>query len=264
MNIAYPQNMAVLDRMLVARAELAHAIGFETFADLDMSDRMVGSVSAASAFIDRVAAASQPRATREYQEFLQRKRQDVPGATAVNAWENPYYTELVRRSSYDFDALSIREYFPYDRVRQGVLDVTSRLFGVTYRPVKDAPVWHPAVETYEVLDGDERVARICFDMHPRPNKRERHGAGVDRSRRRRRTPPPEIVVVASVPGGQPGDPGLLTHDDARNLFHEFGHALGAVFAGNGKWMGPDAHRRTRLQRSLLADARRSGCGTRRR
>src|SRR5262249_14980681 len=137
---------------------------------LDMSDRMVGSVGAASAFIDRVAAASQARTDREYKQFLERKRQDVPGATAVNAWENPYYTELVRRSSYDFDARSAREYFPYDRVQQGVLDVTSRLFGVTYRPAKDVPVWHPSVDVYEVRDHDELIARIYFDTHPRPNK----------------------------------------------------------------------------------------------
>jgi len=236
-NIAYPENMAVLNRMLAARAEIAHLIGFDSYADYDMSDRMVGSTSAASAFIDRVAAASKVRAEREYEELLKRKRQDVPGATAVNAWENAYYVELVRRTSYDIDALSVREYFPFDRVRQGVLDVTSRLFGVTYRPAKDVPVWHPSVEAYEILDQGEVIGRFYFDMHPRPNKQNNSPlastvrAGVAGRRL------PEVVVVASVAGGQPGDPGLLTHDDARSFFHEFGHLLGTVFAGNGKWMG---------------------------
>ncbi len=237
MNIAYPENIAVLSRMLAARAEIARLTGFDSYADFDMSDRMVGTAHAASAFIDRVADASKARADREYEQLLKRKQQDVPGATTVNAWENAYYVELVRRTSYDIDALSVREYFPFDRVRQGVLDVTARLFGITYRPAKDVPVWHPSVEAYEILDHGELIGRFYFDMHPRPFKPNNSPlastvrAGVAGRRL------PEVVILASVPGGQPGDSGLLTHDDARNFFHEFGHLLATVFAGNGKWMG---------------------------
>ncbi|OLC83133.1 MAG: hypothetical protein AUH72_05090 [Acidobacteria bacterium 13_1_40CM_4_65_8] len=236
-NIAYPENLAILGRMLATRAEIAHLIGFNSYADYDMADRMVGSSKAASEFIDRVAASSKARAEREYEELLKRKRQDVPGATAVNAWENAYYTELVRRSIFDFNALSVREYFPFDRVRQGVFDVTSRLFGVTYRPAKDVPVWHPSVEAYEMLDKGEVIGRFYLDMHPRPNKQNNSPlsstvrAGVAGRRL------PEVVVIGGVPGGQAGDPGLLTHDDAKTFFHEFGHLVAAIVAGNGKWMG---------------------------
>jgi thimet oligopeptidase len=236
-NIGYPENLAVLDRMVATRAEIAHLIGFTSYADYDMADRMVGSAKAASAFIDRVAEASRARAEREYAELLKRKRQDVPGADAVNSWENAYYTELVRRSIFDFDALSVREYFPFDRVRQGVFDVTSRLFGVTYRPAKDVPVWHPSVEAYEMLEKGDVIGRFYLDMHPRPNKQNNSplAATVRAGLAGRRLP--EVVVIGGVPGGQPGDPGLLTHEDAKTFFHEFGHLVAAIVAGNGKWMG---------------------------
>ena len=92
-------------------------------------------------FIDRVVAASGPKAMREYDTILKRKQQDVPDATVVNAWERSFYAELVRQSNYDFDSQSVRPYFAFDRVKQGLFDVTSRLFGVSFRPVKNVPVW---------------------------------------------------------------------------------------------------------------------------
>jgi len=236
-NIAYPANVDVLNRILAMRAELAHHLGFETYAAYDMSSRMSGSVNAVSEFIDRVAAASAPKAKREYAELLKRKQQDVPGANVINAWESAYYTELVRKEQYDFDARLLGPYFPYDRVRQGVFDVTSRLFGVTYRPAKDVPVWHPSVEAYEMLEDGKTIGRFYLDTHPRQRK-QNTGAitytvrGGVAGRRL-----PEIVLVASMPGGQPGDPGLLTHTDATNFFHEFGHLTHGFVSRNVPYFG---------------------------
>ena len=138
-NRAYPKNMEVLDKMIAQRAELAKLVGYPNWADYITADKMVGSAAKASEFIDRIVAASGPKAEREYDVLLKRKQQDVPGATVVNAWESAYYAELVRKASYNFDSQSVRPYFPFDRVKQGLLDVTSRLFGVTYRPVTNVP-----------------------------------------------------------------------------------------------------------------------------
>ena len=143
-NRAHPKNIEVLDRMLAKRAELARILGYDTWANYITADKMVESAPNASAFIDRIVAASTAKAQREYDALLKRKQQDVPGATVVNGWERAYYSELVRKASYDFDSQAVRPYLPFDRVKQGLLDVTSRLFGVTYRPMKDAPVWDPA------------------------------------------------------------------------------------------------------------------------
>lgn len=235
-NIGYPANIAVLERMVTLRGEIARALGQPNWATADMLDRMSGSVGAVSDFIDRVVEASGRKAAREYDELLKRKKQDVPGATGINAWENTYYSELVRRASYDFDAQSVRPYFPYDRVKQGVLDVTSALYGVTYRPVKDVPVWYASVEAYEMLEGGSVIGRVYLDMHPRPNKQNNNAitstvrVGVAGRQL------PEVVMVAAYPGGQPGDPGLMTHDEVASFFHEFGHAVHAILSVR-PWFG---------------------------
>jgi thimet oligopeptidase len=236
-NIAYPANMATLDRILLTQHQIAQAIGFNTYADYDMADRMVGTAKAASEFIERVAAASKARAEREYEALLKRKRQDVPDAPVVNAWENAYYTELVRKANFDFDARSVRPYLPYEHVRDGVLEITSRLFGITYRPIKDAPVWHSSVEAYEALENDAVIGRIYLDTHRRPNKLNSSGLTTAVRPGLAGRSLPEAVLIMSVPGGEPGDPGLLSIEDVKTVFHEFGHVLAGILAGNGKWFG---------------------------
>ncbi len=235
-NRAYPKNVDVLDRMIARRAELARLLGYDSWANYITADKMVASANNASAFIDRIVAASGPKAQHEFDALLKRKQQDAPGATAVQAWERLYYSELVRQASYNFDSQVVRPYFPFDRVKQGLLDVTGRLFGVTYRPVKSAPVWHASVEAYEMLKDGTLVGRFYLDMHPRPNKFN-HAAefGIRTGIARRQIP--EAALVCNLPGGQPGDPGLMTHDDVVTFFHEFGHLVHALIGGHHQWIG---------------------------
>jgi thimet oligopeptidase len=235
-NRAYPKNIEVLDTMLARRAELARLVGYGTWADYITADKMVGSAKNASEFIDRIVAASGPKAEREYAAILKRKQQDDPRATAVNGWERSYYAELVRKSEYAFDSQSVRPYLPFDRVKQGLLDVTSRLFGVTYKRLSDAPVWDPSVEAYEMLEDGKMIGRFYLDMHPRPNKYN-HAAefGIRSGVTGRQMP--EAALVCNLPGGQPGDPGLMTHDDVVTFFHEFGHLVHALLSGRHAWIG---------------------------
>jgi thimet oligopeptidase len=235
-NRAYPNNIAVLDKMIAKRAELAKLVGYHDWANYITADKMVESAKNASTFIDRIVAASGPKAEREYAALLKRKQQDVPGATVVNLWENTYYAELVRKASYDFDSQSVRPYFAFDRVKQGLLDVTSQLFGLTYKRVPDAPVWDGSVEAYELRENGAVIGRFYLDMHPRPNKYN-HAAqfGIRTGVAGRQIP--EAALVCNLPGGQPGDPGLMTHDDLVTFFHEFGHLVHALVAGHHRWIG---------------------------
>jgi thimet oligopeptidase len=235
-NRGYPKNMEVLDKMIARRAELARLVGYGNWADYITADKMVESATHASAFIDRIVAASGPKAQTEYRALLKRKQQNVPNATVVNAWERAYYAELVRKASYDFDSQSVRPYFPFDRVKQGLLDVTSQLFGVTYRPIKDAPVWDPSVEAYEMLENGQLIGRFYLDMHPRPNKYN-HAAEFPIRTGVAGRQIAEAALVCNLPGGQPGDPGLMTHDDVTTFFHEFGHLVHTLVAGRHQWVG---------------------------
>lgn len=236
-NVAYPANLAVLERMVTVRAELAHTLGYADWASYDLGDRMAGTPQNAAAFIDRVVAASGAKAEADYRQLLDRKRQDQPGATVINSWERRYYTELVRQASYNFDSQAMRPYFSYDRVRDGVFSVTGRLFGLEFRPVTGVPVWHPSVETYEVFENNRLVGRIYLDMHPRADK---GGGGASTSTPRagvRDRQVPEVVLICRFPGGQAGDAGLMTYSQVTEFFHEFGHLIHAVSSGRQQWIG---------------------------
>jgi len=243
--VAHPENVAVLSKMLAVRAEMARLLGYPTWASHDMASRMSGDVKTVSSFIDRVVAAASRKATREYDELLKAKRQAVPGS-ALNVWDRPFYGEQIRRQSYAFDSQTIRPYFAANRVLQGVLDVTSRIFTVTYRPVSNVNVWHPSVRVYEMLDEGRVVGRLYLDLYPRTGKASnaftstvRQGAAEKHI--------PEAILVASLSGGRADDPGLMTHDEVRTLFHEFGHIVHRLIGGHRRWYGMSS---THLERDF--------------
>ena len=237
-NLAYPENVDILKQIITRRQELARLLGYASFTDFDAASRMVATASRASDFITNAIANAKPKVAREYAELLKAKRQDVPDAQTINAWEYAYYRERVRQASYAFDSQSVRPYFAYDRVRDGLLSIATQMFGYTFRERKDIPVWHPSVQVYDMLDGGRVIGRLYFDMHPRPNKQAlgdltAMGAlGVEGRQ------VPEAVMQAGLPGGQPGDPGLLTYDNVRAIvFHEFAHAIQNILAAHQRYVG---------------------------
>lgn len=234
--VAYPQNLEVLGRMLRVRAEIARLLGYPSWASYDMAARMSGDVKTVSAFIDTIVAAAEPKAAREAKELLALKQRDVPGAS-LQVWDRAYYAELVRRASYDFDSQALRPYLPFERVFAGVFDVTGRVFGLTFRSVSDVTVWHPSVRVYDILDGTRRIGRVYLDLHPRANKSATSASVTTVRQGVEGRHLPEAVLVASLPGGEPGDPGLMTHDEARTLFHEFGHLVHRLVGGHRQWGG---------------------------
>jgi thimet oligopeptidase len=234
-NRGYPKNIETLDKMIARRAELANLVGYKTWADYITADKMVGTAPNASQFIDRVVAASGSKADREFDILLKRKQQDAPGATGVVGWERLYYSELVRKASYDFDSQAVRPYFAFDRVKQGLFDVTSKLFGVTYRSI-NVPTWDKSVEAYEMLENGQVIGRFYLDMHPRKDKYNHAAAFPIRAGVMGRQIP-EASLVCNLPGGEPGDPGLMSHDDVQTFFHEFGHLVHALVSGRHQWVG---------------------------
>ena len=235
-NKAYPENMAVLDRLAAKRYELANLLGYATWADYVTADKMIKSPANAADFITKIAGAARARARGEYEELLARKKRDAPGAMQINRWEANYYAELVRQANYDFDSQSVRPYFPYEQVKQGVLNVTGKLFGVKFRRVKNAPVWHPSVECWEMFENEKPVGRFYLDMHPREGKFS-HAAqfGVKTGVAGKQIP--EAALICNFPGGEKDEAGLMEYSDVRTFFHEFGHLLHTLFGGQQQWVG---------------------------
>ena len=228
----YPKNGPVLDAILQKRYELANLLNYATWADYITEDKMIKTSAAAQTFIDKISEVGKPRAQQDYQELLRRLQKDMPEATSVGDWQKGYLEELVKRESYHFDSQAARAYFPFARVRQGLFDVTGKMFGVTYRKV-DAPVWHPSVEAYEILDQGTVLGRFYLDLHPRADKYQHAAAFPIRSGLADRQLP-EAALVCNFPEG---DDALMEHDEVQTFFHEFGHLLHHLFAGKQRWVG---------------------------
>jgi thimet oligopeptidase len=235
-NRAYPANGIVLHRLLEARDSLAHLVDFKSYADYTLANRMAKDDATARAFLQQLEAASTAAQNREWNELLKRRQKDDPAAKTIQFWQQGYYEELVKRANYDFDSQQIRPYLPFDRVRQGVLDVASKIFHLEFKPVANAPVWDPSVECFEVFDSGKRIGRFYLDMHPRPNKYN-HAAQFDIRTGVKGKQIAEAALVCNLPGGKPGDPGLCDIDDVNTVFHEFGHLMHTILAGNHRWCG---------------------------
>jgi len=235
-NRAYPQNIDVLNKMIAKRNELAKLIGFDSWANYITNDKMIKNAQNASDFIEKISKAATPKSKEDYQSLLDRKKQDDPSATTINLWEYSYYSELVRKSSYNFDSQIARPYFPYDKVKQGVLDVTSTLFGVNFKHNNSIPVWDASVECWEMYEGSKLVGRFYLDMHPRQNKYN-HAAQFGVRTGIENVQIPEAALICNFPGGDANDPGLMEHGDVETFFHEFGHLIHTLFAGHLNWVG---------------------------
>jgi thimet oligopeptidase len=235
LNRAYPQNDDVLKTLLARRHELATLLGYASWADYVTEDKMVKSAAAAREFIERVSELARGRMDAEYGELLERKRLDEPDADAVHGWETTFYTERVKEEKFGFDSQSVRPYFGYKNVRDGVLATSEALYGIQFRRDDEVDRWHPSVECYEVMDGGERVARLWLDMHPRPDK-YKHAAMFDLKSGVAGEALPEACLVCNFTEPTDSDPGLLLHSQVTTFFHEFGHLLHHLFGGRQRYL----------------------------
>jgi thimet oligopeptidase len=228
LNRAHPENDARLSELLLLRREHARLLGYDGWPDFDAETKMIGSGAAISAFVDRITEASTAAARRDVEVLLRRLQRDHPEATAVDTVDKLFYTELVRRESFEVDSQEVRRYLDFTRVRQGLLDVTGRLFDVEYVEVPDAATWHPDVTTYDVRRGGRRLGRIHLDLHPRTGKYG-HAAQFELTAGITGRQLPEGVLVCNFSRT------LMEHTHVVTLFHEFGHLLHHVLGGDTAW-----------------------------
>jgi len=232
---ATPANLPVLDALLAARHELATVLGYESWAAYATEDKMIRSAARAQAFVDRVAELTRERAERDLAELRALQRRVDPAADQVRDYDRAYLTELLRQEQHDFDSRQARPYFGYEAVRDGVLATASRLYGLTIRRRTGVTAWHPDVEAWEVLDGGAVVAHFLLDMHPRADK-FKHAAMFALEHGRKGSVLPSAVLVCNMSRPTAGDPGLLDPSDVRTFFHEFGHLLHHLLAGEQRWL----------------------------
>jgi thimet oligopeptidase len=233
-DLAWPANDAVLGELLAARHAKATLLGYPSWPDYDAEVKMIGTGDAIAAFIDRIAAEADAAGRREVAGLTERARADGEDGLDQANWR--HYFEAVKREEYGVDAQEVRRYFDFAAVHDGLLDVTSMLFGLTYTKVDpaEARTWHPDVTTYDVglghPDGSTEVlGRIHLDLHPRERKYN-HAAQFDLVPGVLNRQLPEGVLVCNFPRG------LMDHREVVTLFHEFGHLMHHTLAGRHEWV----------------------------
>jgi thimet oligopeptidase len=226
-NRAHPVNDDVLLELLALRHELATTLGYDGWPSYDAEIKMIETGDAIGSFIEKISKAAEASALRDRDTILARIRADRPDAEVVDAADSSRYLEVLRREQHDVDAQHVRRYFAFDRVRQGLLDVTARLFGLTYTPVA-VPTWHEDVASYDVTLGGVQLGRIHLDLHPRPNKYG-HAAQFTLAGGVLDHQLPEGVLVCNFSRG------LMEHSEVVVLFHEFGHLVHHVLGGHQRW-----------------------------
>ena len=220
-------------KMMALRVEKANLLGYENPAQMILIDKMAGNPETVDAFLAGIIAPAVEKAKAEITDMQAVMDQDIkagilPEGSKIEPWDWAYYTEKVRMAKYALDEEQTKPYFQMENVRQGVFDLTTKLFGLQYEKIEGIAVYHPDVEAFKVSDADGcLIGVILTDYFPRSTKRG--GAWmnnfvnqeiIDGEETR-----PVIVNVGNFAKPVDGKPSLLTLDQVETLFHEYGHAL---------------------------------------
>ena len=219
-------NKALIGEIVALRRERAQSLGYRNFALYSLDDKMAKTPEAARRLLDQLWVPAVAAAGREAAALQEAMDAEQPGQTLA-AWDWRYFAEKVRQSRYEIDGEATKEYFSLEQMLEAVFWTAGRLFGLELRERTDLPRYHPDVRTWEVWGASGEMVGVFYgDYYARPEKRS--GAWMsslrDQQRLMGRVTP---VVTNNLNFNKPpaGKPTLLSHDDARTLFHEFGHAL---------------------------------------
>ncbi|MFL9906095.1 M3 family metallopeptidase [Paraburkholderia sp. RL17-337-BIB-A] len=220
-------NTQVLADQLKLRAEEAHMLGYNNFAEVSLAPKMAESPAQVMAFLEDLATRARPHAEQDWKELREFAANEL-GMSELQPWDMTFAAERLRQKRYSFSENEVKQYFPEDAVFKGLFKVTETLFGVRIRR-DEAAVWHPDVRFFRVENQDGGlVAQFYLDLYAREGKRG--GAWMDDARGRHKhthgsvqTPVAYLTCNFSAPVG--GKPACFTHDEVITLFHEFGHGL---------------------------------------
>lgn len=221
-------NNEIISKILRLRAERASLLGYETHAHWRLENAMARNPERAIELMEAVWTPAVARVAEEVADM--QAIADAEGANIkIEPWDYRYYAEKVRKDKYDFDETQITPYMQLENLREGMFFMAQQLFGFNFKQITsgDVPVYHPDVRVWEVTDpAGELVGLWYFDPYARKGKRS--GAWMNAYRTQERFDGDIKVIVsnnANFQKGTPGEPVLISWEDARTLFHEFGHAL---------------------------------------
>jgi peptidyl-dipeptidase Dcp len=223
-------NNALITEILKLRAERAGLLGYKTHAHWRLENTMARTPERAMELMEAVwkpAVARVREEVADMQAVADGVVDDAGAKIKIEPWDYRYYAEKVRKAKYDVDMNEVKPYLQLEKLREGMFWVAGQLFGFQFSPVTDVPVYHPDVRVYRVTDpAGKQVGLWYFDPYARPGKQS--GAWMNAYRNQERFDRDITTIVSNNSNfvkGKPGEPILISWDDATTLFHEFGHAL---------------------------------------
>ena len=238
-------NEQIVHRIVNLRQERAKLLGYKTYADFVLKERMAESAANVYDLLDKLLDAYMEPARKELEEIQAKARQSEGDDFELQPWDFSYYGHKLKMERYNIDAEMLRPYLELARVKEGVFGLATRLYGITFRENPDIPVYHPDVTAYEVLDEDGSFLAVLYcDFFPRKGKQP--GAWMTSYKDQWIGPEddsptpndpstwknsrPQVSLVMNFTKPTDTKPALLTLGEVETFLHEFGHALHGIFA----------------------------------
>ena len=240
-------NLAICQRLVNLRREIAQLLGYKTYADYVLKRRMASNTRGVYKLLNDLITAYKPTAIKEREELKKSLPQPLQKEGGMKPWDSAFYTHKLQMKKYNIDQEMLRPYFELSKVIEGVFGLATKLYGITFKENKDIPVYHPDVKAYEVFDKDGSYLAVFYaDFHPRKGKQggawmtEYQGQFIDKKGENVR---PHVSVVMNLTKPTAEKPALLTLGEVETFLHEFGHSLHGMFAntrfeslsGNNVW-----------------------------
>ncbi|MGB0688046.1 MAG: M3 family metallopeptidase [Paracoccaceae bacterium] len=214
-------NRDLAREMLALRQEMAKLLGYPDFASFKLETEMAKTPGNVRQLLEDVWAPAKKRAEQDAEVLTAMMHSDGLNGD-LEKWDWRYYAEKRRKAEHDLDEATLKPYFQLERMIDAAFDCANRLFGLSFEPV-DIPLYHPDCRAWEVTRNGEHIALFIGDYFARGSKRS--GAWCSAMRSQAKLPKVQAPIVINVCNFAKSDPALLSYDDARTLFHEFGHAL---------------------------------------
>lgn len=225
-NRAVDQNTPVLTTLLEKRYDLAKLLGHKNYAETNMLGTMVAKPAKVAEFTAKLSAAIAEPVVKEKAQLLAQMQKLDPKAKEVRSWDASYLSNIIREQDYKLDAKEVRQYFDYDKVRDGIIALSEDLFKLNIE-VSEAATWHDSVEAYDVFESGKKIGTFFLDSHPRDGKFT-HAAQFGIQLGKKGETLPEAALLMNFPKG------LMEHGQVETFLHEYGHLLHFIFAGQNE------------------------------
>ena len=234
-NRAYPANAKILNEMIELRDNLAHELGFESYAHLNIDDQMAKSPERVQEFLFHLITQSQDKYKKEFEQLLLELPENIEldSDGKINSWDYAYIKEQYRQKHFKLDDRLVAQYFPMEKTVQALCDIFQDFFQLKFKEIHGLKTWHEDVRVLEIFDKLGQLRAYLFlDLYPRSNKYTHAAhAGVVHAIRNKDgsiKTPGVSVLMANFPKSSGSKPSLLKHDDVTTFFHEFGHAMHSI------------------------------------